>query len=123
MPFKDINASDIINRTYYAGLSEKAENAVYSQFPQYGNVSVNGESSNSMIITIIDYSRETANYDAQGNIISYMYSLRADFDVNNETKTIHVRRTLSSEITEEQCQDSLMNDLVRNFIDKIRETM
>lgn len=123
MPFRDINASNINNSTYYASLTEKAENALYTQFPQYANVTVSPESSNELSMLIMDYSREPANYDTQGNIINYTYIAKADFTVNSESRVISVRRTLSAELAEEQCQDSIMTDLVKNYIDKVREKM
>ncbi len=99
------------------------ENGINSIIPEYGNVQIieNGESI--LNVTINSYSKIPSNYDTGGNIIAYDYSLKSLFEMNNEKQIINSRKIFSAEQLEDVCQDSLINESIKIFIDRSREEM
>ena len=123
LPYRDIAVKQIINNSYYDILSEISNQAIYDIFPQYASVQIKDNSENVLTMTINEYERIPSNYDDNGNIINYDYLLKTLFSINEDAKPVNIRRNMPAELTEEQCRDSIVNDAVKNYIDKIRESM
>ena len=123
LPYNNLTIDKIINETYYTGLTEKMENGINSIIPEYGNVQIIENGENILNITINSYSKIPSNYDTGGNIIAYDYSLKSLFEMNKEKQTINSRKIFSAEQLEDICQDSLINESIKIFIDKSREEM
>ncbi|MEO0234308.1 MAG: hypothetical protein ABIN35_04930 [candidate division WOR-3 bacterium] len=122
LPFDKIVLEKIENRTYYLDFEEKFYNKIFEIFPVYANVKiVQTKENDSLNITIKDYSKKVYEYNDDGNIKSYKYSLATEYQISNLRENILTEKIFSTTFSEEECKDSLVVMNLKNFIDRIRK--
>lgn len=90
--------------------------------PQYGNIEIleTGDAKDTLSVEIKEYSRKEDAYDGKGNILSYRYSLFVEYIASNKKMLVSSIKTFDSSLSEEECKDSIANESVKGFIDKLR---
>ena len=119
---KEYFLSGIENNSLNAELKPIMYDAVTKQMKNYGNIDIieEGTSKDTLSLDIKNYSRKEDAYDASGNILSYSYSLLVDYTASAKKMNISVLKVFDSKLTESECKDSIVNESVKAFIDKLR---
>lgn len=122
MPYNKLYIGNVENSSYNAELKGITYNALIKQLQEYGNIEpvVSGSLKDTLNVRIADYSRSADTYDTQGNILGYSYSFLADFNVSGKMYNIRAVKLFSKDIDEPSCQDSVANEAVKLFLDRLR---
>ncbi|MDD3803748.1 MAG: hypothetical protein PHW02_05095 [bacterium] len=119
---KEYSLGEIANNSLNAELKLILYDALSKQIPQYGNIQLkeSEEAKDTLSVEIKDYHRKEDAYDAAGNILSYRYSLSIDYIASNKRFPVNAVKSFNSSLGEAECKDSISNESVKQFIDKLR---
>jgi len=119
---KEYFLSGIENTSLNAELKPLIYDALIKQMKNYGNIDIieEGVTKDTLFLNIKNYSRKEEAYDVSGNILTYSYSMVIEYTASSKRMDISVFRVFDAKLTEAECKDSIANESVKSFIDKLR---